>query len=64
MPADYHGPPPNIEMVGRFSTGRYGWFIPKALKQNDKLIPYTIFKNTSSEDFDQFVLDPSLFNES
>lgn len=66
MPADYHMLPPNIDMIGRFSTGRFGWFIPKALIRSDKfssLIPYTLFKNTSADGFDQFVLDTKLLKE-
>lgn len=58
MPADYHIPPPGVEMVGRFSTGRYGWFIPKKLLKNDNsFVPYTIFKDNNSEEFQRFMFD-------
>lgn len=66
MPADYHMLPPNIETAGRFSTGRFGWFVPKALAKNNKMsqvISYTMFKDSSNIGFEQFVLDPKLLNE-
>lgn len=66
MPADYHMPPPGVEMVGRLSTGRFGWFIPKVLIQNGSFptfIPYTTFNNNNAEEFDRFIFDESILNQ-
>lgn len=66
MPADYNIPPPGVEMMGRFSTGRFGWFIPKKLINDDELspiIPYTLFKNNQGADFDRFVYDENALKQ-
>lgn len=67
MPANYHMPPPNITMIGRFSLGRFGWFMPKDLIKSDQLhpppIPYTIFKKNSGEQFDRFLFDTSVLKQ-
>lgn len=63
MPANYHSAPPDIENVGRFGTGRYGWFIPKKLLPNDDFspfIPYIIFKDNTDEKFQRFMFDDSI----
>lgn len=66
MPADYHMPEPSILMLGRLSTGRFGWFVPKKLVDADDskpIIPYTIFQNSSSDQFEQFFYDQSILKD-
>lgn len=69
MPADYHMPPPGVEMVGRFSTGRFGWFVPKKLINNmpedgtSPIIPYTLFKNNKDTEFNRFIYNESFLKE-
>lgn len=66
MPADYHMPPPGVDMVGRFSTGRFGWFIPKNLIGEDgssSVIPYTIFKDTNSIQYQRFLYDEHVLRQ-
>lgn len=69
MPADYHMPPPGVEMVGRFSTGRFGWFMPKKLINylsddgSSPIIPYTVFKNNKANEFNRFYFDDRLLKQ-
>lgn len=66
MPADYHMPPPTIEMCGRFSVGRFGWFIPKKLLDNNdfpSVISYEHFTNTNITGFDRFVIDSDILDQ-
>lgn len=65
MPANYHLTPPDVRLIGRFSLGRFGWFIPKDLIQNDQIhaIPYTIFKMNSGKQFDRFLFDATVLKE-
>lgn len=67
MPANYHMPPPNITMIGRFSLGRFGWFMPKELTKTDQIhpppIPYTIFKTNSGQQFDRFLFNATVLKE-
>lgn len=66
MPADYHIPPPGIEMVGRFSMGRFGWFTPKKLIEMDEslaTIPYTVLKNNTSSLFNRFLFDETILKK-
>lgn len=66
MPADYHMPPPGIEMVGRLSMGRFGWFTPKKLIGMDaslSIIPYTIFKENTGARFNRFLFDENILKE-
>lgn len=66
MPADYHMPPPGVDMVGRFSTGRFGWFIPKSLigdGGSSSVIPYTVFKDTNSLQYQRFVYDENVLRQ-
>lgn len=67
MPADYHMPPPNIHMIGRFSLGRFGWFTPKKLIKTDQPhpppLPYTIFKTNTGEQFKRFLVNTTVLKE-
>ncbi|XP_031629591.1 receptor-type guanylate cyclase gcy-18-like isoform X3 [Contarinia nasturtii] len=69
MPPDYQIAPPDVnkeEMVGRFSTGRFGWFVPRKLFENDGAsltIPYTIFKNNKKNEFNRFIYDESILKQ-
>lgn len=58
MPSDYHVLPPGIEMAGRSSQGRFGWFIPRRFRDGlPKVIPYTLFRDQSTPEFKRFVID-------
>lgn len=69
MPVDYETAPPEVgkeEMIGRFSTGRFGWFVPKKLIGNDDsylTIPYTIFKNNKNHEFNRFIYDEDILKQ-
>lgn len=66
MPADYHIPPPGIEMIGRFSMGRFGWFTPKKLIERDdslSMIPYTLFKDNTSKQFNRFLFNDDILHK-
>lgn len=66
MPADYHLLPPNIDIAGRFSTGRFGWFIPKQLMDTDEvssIISYRIFKNSTTNQFNRFLFDENILKQ-
>lgn len=66
MPADYHLLPPNIDIAGRFSTGRFGWFIPKQLIDTDEvssIISYRIFKNSTTNQFNRFLFDENILKQ-
>lgn len=66
MPADYNVLPPSIEMLGLLSTGRFGWFTPKQLIGTDEtasIIPYTIFKNCSTKEFNRFLFDENVLKQ-
>lgn len=66
MPADYHMPPPGIEMVGRLSMGRFGWFTPKKLIEADEslsIIPYALFKDNTAKQFNRFLFDENILTE-
>ena len=66
MPGDYHVPPPDIEMGGRLTKGRFGWFIPKRLINKGDLPlmnPYTIFQDPQSPIHQQFVIDATTLSQ-
>lgn len=66
MPADYHEPPPGIQMVGRFSAGRFGWFVPKKLITSNgstPIIPYTLFKNNNNSEFNRFIYNENIIKD-
>lgn len=67
MPANHHMASSQIHMIGRFSLGRFGWFTPKVLAKNNQIhapmIPYTIFKTNTGEQFNRFLFDTTVLKE-
>lgn len=66
MPADYPFPPTGLEIGGRFSMGRFGWFVPKNLASSrafPTVVPYTLFLNNTSNEFNHFTFDESVLKQ-
>lgn len=65
MPPDYHRTPPEVQMAGPFTNGRFGWFFPKKfVKDGDlpSMYPYTIFSKPNTNEIRQFILEPEILN--
>lgn len=55
----------SLEMIGRFSTGHYGWFVPKRLLTKLHLPPllsFNLFTSSSNAYFDQFIFDTDILS--
>lgn len=65
-PGYCNGTQKSLEMIGRLSTGRYGWFVPKRLLSkfhSPQPLSYAFFTSAEHAGFEHFAFDDAILRK-